>query len=155
MAISKRILRAADSPDGGQRAAKGKTATKAVNSLADDKRVQVALIVQSQRTAFEKRVWTALCEIPRGFVTTYGLLATYLGSSPRAVGNALRRNPFAPSVPCHRVVAADMRLGGFKGEWPRDAKGAKLEEKRSLLRREGVRFDGRDRVLGTPWAGWA
>ncbi|GJN75143.1 methylated-DNA-[protein]-cysteine S-methyltransferase, active site protein [Purpureocillium lilacinum] len=115
---------------------------------------QLALIAASSRTPFEKRVWAALCGIPRGRVTTYGHLSAHLGSSPRAVGNALRRNPFAPAVPCHRVVATGMSLGGFKGKWPRDGEGITLDEKRRLLRAEGIRFDDKGRVLGTPWVGW-
>ncbi|RFU77893.1 methylated-dna-- -cysteine methyltransferase, partial [Trichoderma arundinaceum] len=88
-----------------------------------DMEPQLLRIAASQRTDFEKRVWTALCQIPRGRVTTYGLLSAYLGTSPRAVGNALRRNPFAPDVPCHRVVATGGSLGGFKGSWPKDGEG--------------------------------
>ncbi|KND94532.1 Methylated-DNA--protein-cysteine methyltransferase [Tolypocladium ophioglossoides CBS 100239] len=132
-------------------------AAKTTKSTAvqDNMQAQLARIAQSDRTAFEKRVWTALCGIPRGHVTTYGLLSAHLGSSPRAVGNALRRNPFAPAVPCHRVVATGMTLGGFKGKWPRDGEGITLDEKRGLLRGEGIRFDDKGRVLGTPWVGWA
>jgi methylated-DNA-[protein]-cysteine S-methyltransferase len=116
---------------------------------------QLSRIARSSRTDFEKRVWTALCHIPQGNVTTYGLLSKYLGSSPRAVGNALRRNPFAPEVPCHRVVATGMTLGGFKGKWPRDGEGITLDEKRSLLRAEGIKFDEKGKVLCVPWTGWA
>ena len=54
-----------------------------------------------------KRVYDALLQIPAGRVATYASLARALGSSPRAVGGALRRNPFAPRVPCHRVVQAN------------------------------------------------
>ncbi|TFB03831.1 Methylated-DNA-protein-cysteine methyltransferase [Trichoderma ghanense] len=115
---------------------------------------QLLRIAQSKRTPFEKRVWAALCQIPRGRVTTYGLLSAHLGTSPRAVGNALRRNPFAPDVPCHRVVATGGALGGFKGAWPRDGEGITITEKRSLLRAEGVRVDDRGRVLGTVWSGF-
>ncbi len=86
--------------------------------------------------------------------TTYGLMSAHLASSPRAVGNALRRNPFAPEVPCHRCVATGGKLGGFKGQWPRDGEGITLDEKRLLLRAEGVRFDGAGKVLGTPFAGF-
>ena len=113
------------------------------------------LIASSSRTPFEKRVLTLLLDIPRGRVTTYGQLAARLGSSPRAVGGALRRNPFAPRVPCHRVVAAGGGLGGFKGSWPRDGEGITIDEKRRLLRAEGVRIDAKGRVLGTPWGGFA
>ncbi|KAL7944599.1 6-O-methylguanine DNA methyltransferase [Trichoderma barbatum] len=119
-----------------------------------DMQTQLLRIAQSQRTPFEKRVWTALCQIPRGRVTTYGLLSAYLGTSPRAVGNALRRNPFAPEVPCHRVVATGGALGGFKGSWPKDGEGITVTEKKSLLRGEGVRLDDKGRVLGTVWSGF-
>ncbi|KAF4125911.1 methylated-DNA-[protein]-cysteine S-methyltransferase [Geosmithia morbida] len=117
----------------------------------DDPSSQIARIAASDRTAFEKRVWTSLCAIPRGRFTTYALLSRHLGSSPRAVGNALRRNPFAPQVPCHRVVATGGNLGGFKGAWPRSGEGITLDEKRGLLKGEGVRFDASGRVIGTPW----
>ncbi|KAL7958973.1 RING-2 [Trichoderma compactum] len=119
-----------------------------------DMQPQLVRIAQSQRTPFEKRVWTALCQIPRGRVTTYGLLSAHLGTSPRAVGNALRRNPFAPGVPCHRVVATGGTLGGFKGSWPKDGQGITIAEKKSLLSGEGVRLDDRGRVLGTVWSGF-
>ncbi|KYK55877.1 RING-2-like protein [Drechmeria coniospora] len=130
------------------------TAASRGKNVHEDMKPQLRLIAASGRTPFEKRVWTALCSIPRGHVTTYGLLSTYLGSSPRAVGNALRRNPFAPEVPCHRVVATGMTLGGFKGQRPRNGEGITIDEKRDLLRREGVRFDDKGRVLGTPWVAW-
>jgi methylated-DNA-[protein]-cysteine S-methyltransferase len=88
-------------------------------------------------TDFENRVYEAIRTIPEGRVATYGGLARHLGcGSAQAVGQALRRNPFAPTTPCHRVVAADGRLGGFQGE--RD--GGPLAEKRRLLETEGVRF---------------
>ncbi|KAI1106520.1 methylated-DNA--cysteine S-met [Jackrogersella minutella] len=113
---------------------------------------QLRRIAASDRTSFEKKVWNLLCQIPRGHVSTYGLLSAHLGSSPRAVGNALRRNPFAPEVPCHRVVATNKTLGGFKGKWPKDGEGITIDEKRRLLRGEGVKIDDKGRVLGTPWA---
>ena len=94
-------------------------------------------------TVFQRRVYDLLIKIPRGKVSTYGALARALGCrSPRAVGQALRANPFAPRVPCHRVVRVDLTLGGYQGK---DA-GAALGRKRALLEREGVRFDGRGRV---------
>lgn len=139
--------------------AKLTTATAAAAAIAgEDMTPQLERIASSNRTPFEKRVWTLLCQVPRGQFTTYGLLAAALGqfsssaSSPRAVGNALRRNPFAPGVPCHRVVATGGALGGFKGRWPRDGEGITLDEKRALLRAEGVRFDAAGRrVLGSPF----
>lgn len=88
-------------------------------------------------TDFENRVYEAIRRIPEGKVASYGALARHLGcGSAQAVGQALRRNPFAPATPCHRVVAANGSLGGFLGE--RD--GGPLARKRSLLEAEGVSF---------------
>jgi len=88
-------------------------------------------------TSFQQRVYDLLRTVPRGTVTTYGALAGALGcGSPRAVGQALRNNPFAPEVPCHRVIAADLTLGGFNGH----VDGPELGRKRALLATEGVVF---------------
>ncbi|KAJ5009654.1 hypothetical protein K4K57_008434 [Colletotrichum sp. SAR 10_99] len=88
----------------------------------EEMQIQIDRIAASHRgTQFEKRVWTALCQVPTGHITTYALLANHLKSSPRAVGNALRRNPYAPQVPCHRVIATGGDLGGFKGKQPKNA----------------------------------
>ncbi|KAI2625512.1 6-O-methylguanine DNA methyltransferase [Xylaria nigripes] len=116
---------------------------------------QLKRIATSTRTPFEKKVWTLLCQIPRGHVSTYGIMASHLGSSPRAVGNALRRNPFAPLVPCHRVVATGGALGGFKGYPSKNGEGITIGEKKMLLRKEGVRIDEKGRVLGTPWTAFS
>jgi methylated-DNA-[protein]-cysteine S-methyltransferase len=59
-----------------------------------------------QVTAFQERVYALLQQIPEGKVATYATMAKALNSSPRAVGGALRNNPFAPEVPCHRVLAS-------------------------------------------------
>lgn len=115
---------------------------------------QLDRIAKSTKTPFQKRVLSLLCQVPRGRVTTYGLMSKHLGSSPRAIGNAMRRNPFAPDVPCHRVVATGGALGGFKGQWPKDGEGITLDEKRVLLRGEGIKFDGGGKVLGTPFCGF-
>jgi O-6-methylguanine DNA methyltransferase len=57
-------------------------------------------------TPFQESVYTLLKQIPEGKVTTYAAIARALDSSPRAVGGALRVNPFAPEVPCHRCIAS-------------------------------------------------
>lgn len=81
-------------------------------------------------TPFQRRVYLALLDVPPGTTITYGELAERIGCrSAQAIGQALRRNPFAPEVPCHRVVAADGSLGGYNGE--RD--GEQIECKRRLL----------------------
>ena len=93
-------------------------------------------------TPFQRRVYDALLRVPRGHVTTYGFLAREVRcGSAQAVGQALRHNPYAPQVPCHRVIAADLSLGGFCGA----RTGAEIRRKRRLLASEGVMFtaDGR------------
>lgn len=92
-------------------------------------------------TAFECRVYEALRRVPRGRVTTYAALARAVGiRSARAIGQALRRNPFAPEIPCHRVIASDGTIGGFNGR----REGAEVRRKMLRLIEEGVRFeDGR------------
>jgi methylated-DNA-[protein]-cysteine S-methyltransferase len=85
-------------------------------------------------TKFEERVYSATLRIPSGRVTTYAQLAKEIGCrSPRAVGQALKRNPYAPEVPCHRVVRSDGSLGGYQGKEGN-------RKKKRLLRQEGVRF---------------
>lgn len=84
-------------------------------------------------TPFQRRVYRELLNIPAGSTITYGELARRIGCrSAQAVGQALRRNPFAPDVPCHRVVAADGTLGGYNGA----REGKELERKRRLLQDE-------------------
>ena len=88
-------------------------------------------------TAFQRKVYKAVARIPRGRVTTYRLLAESIKcGSFRAVGQALRHNPFAPKVPCHRVIASDLTPGGFQGR----RQGAAIRRKLRLLAREGVVF---------------
>lgn len=83
-------------------------------------------------TDFERRVYAEVKRIPAGQTRTYKQIAVALGkpNAYRAVGNALNKNPFAPKVPCHRVVRSNGKLGGF-------ARGRK--KKMRLLRSEGIR----------------
>ncbi len=71
-------------------------------------------VMQPYGSAFQRRVWEALQQIPYGETRTYAELARYIGSSARAVGGALRANPLPIFIPCHRVVAAT-GLGGYAG----------------------------------------
>ena len=66
-------------------------------------------------TSFQSQCYEALKKVPRGKVITYGGLAEMIGmpKAHRAVGNAMNKNPFAPKVPCHRVVKSNGDLGGF------------------------------------------
>jgi len=66
---------------------------------------------------FNQNVWNLCRRIPRGRVTTYKAIAEAVGTKAyQAVGNALKLNPNAPIVPCHRVVRSDLSLGGYKGK---------------------------------------
>ncbi|MFN3230643.1 MAG: methylated-DNA--[protein]-cysteine S-methyltransferase [Alphaproteobacteria bacterium] len=82
-------------------------------------------------TAFQNRVFGAMCRIPFGETATYGELAHQIGSVARAVGQACGANHIPIIIPCHRVLAAHDRLGGYSGD-------GGLETKVALLRLEGV-----------------
>lgn len=97
--------------------------------------IRLRVLNDSNITEFQRKVYLALLEVPRGTTITYGELARHIGCrSPQAVGQALRRNPFAPEVPCHRVVSADGSLGGFYGQ----REGEMIDKKRSLLEAENA-----------------
>ena len=90
-----------------------------------------SLSLNPDGTAFQRRVWQSLCDIPYGRVISYRELAAQVGS-PRAfqaVGQANGRNPLPILIPCHRVIAADGTLGGYSSG---------VERKRFLLRLEGL-----------------
>ena len=95
-------------------------------------------------TVFEQQVYDAVSRVPVGNVTTYADLARAIHcQSAQAVGQALKRNPFAPEVPCHRVIRVDLSLGGYVGE----TRGEKIEIKLGLLRAEGVEFDSDGQLI--------
>jgi O-6-methylguanine DNA methyltransferase len=83
-------------------------------------------------TEFQKSVWNALRKISSGQTKSYGEIARVIGKpkAVRAVGGACGANPVPVLVPCHRVLAADGKIGGFSGG---------LAWKRALLAREGVK----------------
>ena len=82
----------------------------------------------TEGTPFQKAVWALLAEIPYGGTVTYGALAARLGgTSARAVGGAVGRNPISLIVPCHRVVGADGSLTGYAGGTERKARLLALE----------------------------
>lgn len=62
---------------------------------------------------YTQKVLKATSQIPLGYVTSYGAISKAVGGGPRAVGNVMAANPFAPIVPCHRVVKSDFTLGGY------------------------------------------
>jgi len=108
-------------------------------------------------------VYAVCAAIPRGRVGTYGGLSAALGrGSARAVGQAMRKNPFAPRVPCHRVIAASRAIGGFAGEagppggggggGGMTTAGGHVARKRAMLRGEGVRFESDEPGEAGYWA---
>ncbi len=89
--------------------------------------------IKKSQLTFSQEVWAATKKIPKGKVATYAIIARMIKrpKSARAVGNALNANPYAPVVPCHRVVRSDGSIGGF-------ASGPK--KKITLLTHEGVKI---------------
>jgi len=80
--------------------------------------------------SFNEQLYKLLKTVPKGKVTTYKELAKALNSKAyRAVGNAMNKNPYAPKVPCHRVVKTNGEVGGFAGG---------TKKKIAMLRKEGV-----------------
>lgn len=90
-------------------------------------------------TEFQKKVYEIVKKVPKGKTTTYKAIAEKLNSSPRAVGQALKVNPYSfidgGNVPCHRVIKSNGEIGGFAGSNPKN-----IKKKIALLRKEGVRF---------------
>ena len=98
----------------------------------DDPAFRFDLPLAEQGTPFQRRVWSALLEIPCGETRSYGEIARALASGARAVGGACARNPLIIVVPCHRVVPAGGGLGGYGGS----TRGADVGIKAWLLRHE-------------------
>ena len=84
-------------------------------------------------TKFQQKVWKYLKTIPKGTVKTYKEVAIAIKrpKSARAVANAWGKNPFAPKIPCHRVIRSDGGLGGYSGR-------GGIKTKLRLLRSEKV-----------------
>ena len=89
---------------------------------------------------FNYKIYNLLKKIPKGKVTTYKILAENLDTKAyRAVGQALRCNPHAPIVPCHRVVKSDGSVGGYSGNINPNSK--EVKRKIRMLRKEGVKIE--------------
>ena len=84
-------------------------------------------------TKFQLKVWKYLKTIPKGKIRTYKQVAAAIKSpkSARAVANACAKNPYAPKIPCHRVIRSDGALGGYSGR-------GGIKQKLKLLRSEKV-----------------
>ena len=83
-------------------------------------------------TRFQVKIWKFLKKIPPGKVMTYKEIAVFLNmpNAARAVANACAKNPYPPSIPCHRVIRSDGKLGGYSGP-------GGLKTKKKLLKKEG------------------
>ena len=87
----------------------------------------------------DKKIYKKLLEVPKGKITTYGELAKAIGlkNGQRAVGKIMNKNPYPAIIPCHRVVKADGKIGGY-------AFGVKI--KKNMLKKEGIKIKD-DRIL--------
>jgi len=103
-----------------------------VVGLVEQPRIGTKLPLDIRGTAFQQRVWKALCRIPAGKTASYAAIAARIGSprAVRAVAQACAANALAVAIPCHRVVRTDGDLSGYR--WG-------VERKRALLDREAPR----------------
>jgi len=132
-------------------------------------------------TKYQWDVYDFILKIPRGKVTTYKIISESIGGSARSggifttqlhltvypcilsAGGALRINPFAPYVPCHRVVASNLFIGGFCGQWAgrrsasqksEDKEQDQIKRKVGLLKEEGIEVDKKGFLLGQESVIW-
>lgn len=91
------------------------------------------VLMDKNITEFQRKVYLELLNVPCGETISYKELGLRIGcKSAQAIGQALKRNPFAPEVPCHRVIASNGKIGGFMGQ--RD--GEAIMKKKLLLIQE-------------------
>lgn len=97
------------------------------------KDIRTIVQTDSRITEFQRKVYLALLDVPRGATISYKKLGEKIGcKSAQAIGQALKRNPFAPDVPCHRVIMSDGSIGGYHGQ-----RSDEIDKKRKLLQEEG------------------
>jgi O-6-methylguanine DNA methyltransferase len=110
-----------------------RTTETALKKVLAGKKSKLPPLDWTGKTEFQKSVWRQMLKISTGKTKSYGEIASAIGNpkAVRAVGGACGANPVPVLVPCHRVLAANKKLGGFSGG---------LDWKRSLLKREGIEF---------------
>jgi O-6-methylguanine DNA methyltransferase len=110
-----------------------RTTESALKKILAGKKSKLPPLDWTGKTEFQKSVWRQMLKISTGKTKSYGEIAAAIGNpkAVRAVGGACGANPVPVLVPCHRVLAANKKLGGFSGG---------LDWKRSLLKREGIKF---------------
>ncbi len=106
-------------------------ARKQIDQYFDGKRKAFDIPIAPQGTPYQRKVWAAITRIPYGQTRSYGDIAHDTDSGPRAVGTACRECPISILIPCHRVIGAGGRIGGWSSI-------TGLDSKRALLRLEGV-----------------
>ena len=103
--------------------------------------VRKRVLETTEISEFQRKVYLELLNIPNGTTISYGELGRRIGCrSARAIGQALHRNPFAPDVPCHRVIKSDGSLGGYA--FGAEKKAEMLREESSERQDEGRRSEG-------------
>ena len=107
----------------------GTLITNQLNAYADNPHHRFQLPLKPLGSTYQQQVWNSLLVIPVGRTMTYGELATILQTSPRAIGQACKKNPLALFIPCHRVVGKNDQ-GGYMG------RANALKYKLALLRHE-------------------
>jgi methylated-DNA-[protein]-cysteine S-methyltransferase len=101
---------------------------EALKEIYDGKDVSHSFsLAKEHLPKYTRKVIETVCKVPPGYATTYGEVAKAVGGGPRAVGQIMASNPFAPICPCHRVVRSDFTLGGYGGG---------LDVKLAFLKRE-------------------
>jgi O-6-methylguanine DNA methyltransferase len=110
-----------------------RTTKTALKKILAGKKSKLPPLDWTGKTEFQKSVWRQMLKISAGKTKSYGEIALAIGKpkAVRAVGGACGANPVPVLVPCHRVLAANKKLGGFSGG---------LDWKRSLLKREGIKL---------------
>ena len=120
-----------------------KTIIDSIKGICDgkDANIDFSLVFVNLPT-YTQKVLKATMQIPVGYVTFYSQIASAVGGGPRAVGNVMANNPYAPVVPCHRVVKSDFTLGGYgmglKTKWE-----ILNKEKRGFSHSKEITLDGR------------
>jgi len=93
-----------------------KTTLASIKNIYDGKEVNANFSLElTHLPIYTQKVLKVTAQIPLGYVASYGSIAQAVGGGPRAVGNVMASNPFAPIIPCHRVVKSDFALGGYGG----------------------------------------
>ncbi|MCF8466824.1 MAG: methylated-DNA--[protein]-cysteine S-methyltransferase [Sneathiella sp.] len=105
------------------------TAIEQLNQYFDGEIGDFDLPLKPPGTEFQKKVWAEMLKIPAGQTRSYGEIAKILNSAAQPVGSACGANPIPIIIPCHRVLAAGGRMGGYSGD-------GGLETKKALLRLE-------------------